>query len=343
MKKLKLFVLLLFFAVSAFGNKVIPLPELTRPQFLFIKGDYLLTTQFPEVLIYSMKDFKLHTKFGRRGEGPQEFLRWIRGQFHPTDKNIIVVSSQAKVSTFTLEGRFINEMKMDKVRYRTELRPIGKNHVLRGSTMDRSGNSAVYYRTLELYNSKLEKIKDLFKWISPVQSDGIDPTTPDFFGGEYTIYDNKIFLLIRNKGNIEVFSAGGEKLYSINYNGYEQIPVTGKDKDAFWEYFKTDPRHREHIDQIRREVKFPEYFSAARHFFVTDDKIYVLTNKKNDGKSQVVIFDLRGKLLKKIMLPVEQQNPQEPCPTTIHKGKLYQLIEDLDAEEWNLVITDTGE
>ncbi len=41
-----------------------------------------------------------------------------------------------------------------------------------------------------------------------------------------------------------------------------------------------------------------------------------------------------------LWIPLKDQNPQEPWPTAIHNGKLYQLIENLEDEEWDLVITE---
>ncbi len=343
MKALKLVVMVLFFTMLVFGENLIPLPELNRPTSLYLNGDNLLISQFPEVLIYELKDFKLKAKFGKSGEGPQEFMRWLNAQFHPTDKSLITVSSNMKISTYTVDGKFVNESRMEKLLYRTELRPIGKNYILRGSTGEGEGNNMIFYRTLELYNPKFEKIMDITKWLSARQYGRVDPTDYDFYGGEFTIYNDKIFLLLRYKGNIEVYDADGKKLYSIDYPGYERLPVTEKDKEAFWEYFKTDPRHRDHIQQIRQEVVFPGFYGAARRLFVADDKIYVLTHKKINDNSEVILFDLTGKFLKKMMLPIRDQNPQEPNPTAVYKGKLYQLIEDIDAAQWDLVITEIKE
>jgi hypothetical protein len=91
-------------------------------------------------------------------------------------------------------------------------------------------------------------------------------------------------------------------------------------------------------------------------FIVADEKIYVLTYKKEKEKSEFVILDLKGKLLKKVFLPFNQSDEwfhyslakatsqASPHATfTIKNGKLYQLIENEDKEIWELHITNIEE
>ena len=56
-------------------------------------------------------------------------------------------------------------------------------------------------------------------------------------------------------------------------------------------------------------------------------------NIKN--KNEFYIFNLKGKLLKKIMLPFAEYDEVQFSPYTINDGKLYQLIEN-DNETWEL-------
>jgi hypothetical protein len=76
---------------------------------------------------------------------------------------------------------------------------------------------------------------------------------------------------------------------------------------------------------------------------VTDGKIYVHTFIEKDGKTGFLIFDTKGKFLEKQFLNVYLKKMLEPYPFTIKNGKLYQLVENIDEEEWELFMTDIGD
>jgi hypothetical protein len=61
-----------------------------------------------------------------------------------------------------------------------------------------------------------------------------------------------------------------------------------------------------------------------------DDKIYILSNFKKDGKFETFIYDFSGKLLKKTFLPLVESDILTLYPFTIHDGKVYQLVSDED-------------
>lgn len=57
----------------------------------------------------------------------------------------------------------------------------------------------------------------------------------------------------------------------------------------------------------------------------------------------MVILDLKGKLLKKVMISVAEMNPEFFYPYSTYEGKVYQLVENFDNEKeeiWELNVTD---
>jgi hypothetical protein len=54
----------------------------------------------------------------------------------------------------------------------------------------------------------------------------------------------------------------------------------------------------------------------------------------------VLIFDIKGSLLKKVFLPIRAMNPEHLCPFSFYKDKFYQLIFNEETEKWELHITD---
>jgi hypothetical protein len=55
--------------------------------------------------------------------------------------------------------------------------------------------------------------------------------------------------------------------------------------------------------------------------------------------TKTLIFDLKGKLIKTVSLPLKDMDVKSIYPFTIKNGKLYQLVEDFDSENWYLHVT----
>jgi len=89
-----------------------------------------------------------------------------------------------------------------------------------------------------------------------------------------------------------------------------------------------------HVDADRIYITdYPEI-----HIYSITDYKLLKTFKKEAGKSEVQIFDLKGTLLEKTMVPIKEKNSKRFFPYDINKGVLYQLVEN-DDEEWELHVT----
>ena len=321
-------------ALPVLGKKVVPLPELLKPEDLVVDQNQLFITEFPQVYIYSLEDFKLITKFGKKGEGPREFSGYVTARPHPDKPGTIVVNSGMKVSFYTRDGEFVNEMRSKAGMIGRIYKPLGENYAAYGFFREKETG----YRTVDIYNPNLEKVKEVTRWIRAMQVPGsLNPLDTDMEGGEFRVFDNKIFVLLRDKGSIGVFDRNGKKRSSIDHN-FERIPVTSEDIGRFNRYYETDNISREFYKNNKDLFKYPSHFPAARSMFVTDNKIYVLTNKRQGEKSEFIIFDTGGKFLEKRMVPFENANPRVPYPWTVKSGKLYQLVDNDEEEEWELHI-----
>ena len=74
---------------------------------------------------------------------------------------------------------------------------------------------------------------------------------------------------------------------------------------------------------------------------VTGAKIYAITFKENKAEDdECIIFDLEGKLIKRVFLPVKMSTPILPYPYNIHEGVMYQVVEDEEEEEWAIHVTE---
>ena len=328
MRKLVLILLLLLFASLALMGKVVPLPDLVNPRKIAVDENQIYIAEKTAVYIYSLKKFQLKKKFGKEGEGPQEFKRRIiQVNIQP---DYIFLNSAGKVSYFTKDGTFIKELRTISPDMR--LKPFGKEFV-GGRTLIE--NNTLYF-LIGIYDANLKKIKDVYKQERAVQMGG-KGTKVFSHPLPYYTYEDKLFIVKGKDLVIEVLDKAGEKRYSITYD-YKRIKVTADDKKRVLYHFKTDPETKSYFEMIK-PILFPDYFPAIRNYYIADKKIYVITYKKENEKTECIIFDIKGKFLKQVFLPYIYVNPIDEYPTAIKNGTLYQLAENEDTEAWELHIT----
>jgi hypothetical protein len=309
-------------------GEVVPLPELAKPLHIEVDANQIYITEGATVFIYSLKDFKLVKKFGKRGEGPGEFNERIR--FVDAQADHLFFNSTGKVSYFTKDGTFIKEFRTLSPDMR--VKQLGENFV--GVRM--AGEGGTLYISIDLYDGNLKKIKALHRQEMEVQMGG-KGTKVFAHLLPFHIVGDKLFIAKGEEFIIEILDKTGNKQYTITYN-YRKIKVTDKDKSQVMDFLKTSPDTAPYLEMLK-PIIFPEYFPAIRQYFVASGKVYVLTYKKNENKSEIFLFDMTGKFLKRTYVPYAFMTPVDEYPAAIKNGMLYQVIENEETEGWDLHIT----
>jgi hypothetical protein len=75
---------------------------------------------------------------------------------------------------------------------------------------------------------------------------------------------------------------------------------------------------------------FPKYFPAFKRIFINSGNIYAVTFKKKSNKNEIIIMDLKGKILKRVFLELRGKCLQ------FFDGGLYYLNDNFANEEWEL-------
>jgi len=338
MKKIILLLLLLFIVSFVIAGNVIPFPGLQTPGSIKIDNDQIYINDGAAIYIYSLKDFSLKKKFGKKGEGPREFKvhpNINRGgvAFHLYTDGI-VVSSLGRVSFFTRDGNYIKEMNTGTIL--SEFIPFEKQFV--GMGIDINGREQ--YLTYNFYDNQFKKEKEFFRIKAFVEGKSIDPVTIGIFPVLHAC-NGKIFINDYD-GIIHIFGHKGSELAAVNIsefkNHFTRVKVTKNREKKYIEFFSSDYRFKQQFERDRHLIKFPGCFPVIRDYRAADDRLYIVTFREKEEEKELFIVDFDGKLVKRIWLKLDEINPRELYPYTIGNGKLYQLVENPDSGEWELHI-----
>jgi hypothetical protein len=330
---------LLFTASSILGTKIVPL-DLYKPFRIRTDGEKIFIGQGAEIFIYSARDYKLLGKFGKPGEGPQEFK--LRPEFSPdidVHADILVATSISKVSFFTKDGKFLNEKKVIGIGYSQFYRKLGDRLVGERFLSEKDK----LYRAVSIYDSNLNKIKEIFRYKFSIQrGKQYNPIDRGLGIPNFYIHDDKIFIGGEiDSGVIHVFNTEGNPLYNIQPK-LDNVKFTEADKQGYIDSYLSNSEYARQYERIKNRFKYPEYFPLYQNFIVTGKRIYIQTFKrdKTDTKNEFYILTLKGELIKRVWHPLVEYFDFTPCIYAIHEGKLYQVVDNQDEERWELHITE---
>lgn len=337
MRQLILFFVIMLTAGLAFGEKVVTLPELLRPKTITLDNDQIYIGDDATVFVYSRNDYKLVTKFGKKGGGPQEFMvgpnAVLRIKRLPDG---ILVNSLNKISFYTKKGEYIKEKKHSIMAGAGELFPLGDQFVAMNFALD---NKQLYF-TANIFDAELNKTKELTRVEFVLKGQQVEVLQRAIY---LEVGNDKIFVTGEKGFTVEVYDKTGKKLHTISQD-YEQLKFTDADKEEILNFYKTNPDTRAAFEQIKSALLFPDRFPEIRSFHIDGKKLYVQTYKRENGKTEFYVFDIsdnNGKLIKKVWLPIVMTIPLNQLQLfSITDNKLYQVVENEDEEEWELHVAE---
>jgi hypothetical protein len=111
--------------------------------------------------------------------------------------------------------------------------------------------------------------------------------------------------------------------------------------DYFSQYFGAEPWERgsKNLHFRIRGSNFP----PMRYMTVSNDKIYIITYRKNEQKyTECVVLDINGTFITTLYIPIPEQNPMTMPFYAIDNDNLYVLHEysdkEKDIEEWRIYV-----
>jgi hypothetical protein len=318
------------------AKKVAPMPDLVNPDSITLGNNQIYIAEGTSIYIYGSKDFKLIKKIGKEGEGPREFKLSVDAGVEEliidAKTENLIVTSLGKISFYKKDGTYISERKcVDRSR---EFKALGKGFAGQGNlTNDGKGNR---FRAINIYDSQLNKVKEVFKVRHHFHlQEGLRLLET---AKTFDTYGDRLFIAWERDFIIRVFDANGNHLFNITRD-FEKVEVTDVHKQQLTNFFKTSPRYRRIFEMLQIKLIFPDSFAAVLDFRVTDGKVYAITFKKDRAGFETFIYDVNGKFLRKVSLPMNQTETFAPQPYGIKNGIFYQLMEN-DEEEWELHVSE---
>ncbi len=339
MKKVNLLLILILLAGTAITADVTTLPELMRPDGISVDAGDIVINDGVKIYIYSREDYKLRRSFGKKGEGPQEFIPspapWIPTLRVYLKPGTIFVNSVGKVLIFKRNGDFIREFKTAGPL--NQFIPLKNKYVGLGIARE---NKTQYF-TFSIYEPTPRKEKEFFRTKGPEQRG--KKINPIVMGMAKNLlfrqaWGEKVFIPTED-GVVHIFDESGKRVNTIK-PPYEPVPFTSRDKKKYDTFFSNDPRFREVFAQDRHRIEYYDAYPLLKEYRLDADNLYVVTNKVVNGKYETFIFDHQGTLRRKVLLPLANVDLLEVYPFTIYNGRLYQLRDTEDGEEWQLHVID---
>ncbi len=325
-----IFIMLLVFCTASFSfagpeSKAFYLEEAMKPFYMAVNDNYCFIGERFCIFQYSLKDFKLVKKIGRRGLGPQEFpvILDIR-----TNSKHLIVSSLSRVYIYSAEGEYIFERKTKA--WCTEF-DMANGHFLGMETVKENKKA---YETINLLNDDLSKNKELYRYKKFMILGSSEPHNPLTYGTYYCFIGEKI-LISTDDDRILLFDRRGEKQREIKLN-LEKRRIPEEFKKSYFDNFKENPRKKMVYDTFKDRIEWGDYFPYIRFARVDSKRIYIITYQEKDNKSLCLVLDLNGKELGRsfiLLPPVESFS----YPFTFHNGAFYYLKDDPDKEQWVVI------
>jgi hypothetical protein len=278
-----------------------PLEGILNPTSMKIHRNRLYVLEGQTIHTFSLDNLRPLGHFGREGEGPGEIKKssFYTCDFFFLDDRILVDSLDKLLFFSREEGKFLNEQKK-RIVLGMEVKPVGNNFVVKA--LDRSDGKTEYH-TLSIYNSRFEKIREIFRQISPVQLTSTDMVKdPPYF----CVIGNRIFIDDSPQGlNIKIFDREGVYLGNIK-KSFQPVPVTESDRNRIMEEYKSDPLVRsigfENL-KSRIKFKFARYFPPIQSLHAFEGLLCVETPVRKDNKTKFLFIKPDGQTMFETWVP----------------------------------------
>jgi hypothetical protein len=304
-KRILLSFFLIVTAANLYAQKTIVLPDVQKPHQIAVDGN--------DLYIFDETDYSLHIY--TISPFALELKMGKKGEGPHEFKYLpfVYVQPESLVCTdFTKTVWFSKKGSVLKVKEYTDFSDFDLNSEMllipfKERYLRITADHGQQKRHVHLLDSEWKTIKELYEGPFTWRSEA-----PIHYRTDTLCYKDMIFIADTRKGfHIEVFDDEGNHLQTIDKN--------------------------QDVEEVLDRPLLHQYC-------VSEDKIYATTYKKENDKTEMIILDLKGNILKRLFLPLSSIQPKRGVLRydlfTVDRGKLYELIKNEETERWELFITD---
>lgn len=310
------------------AEMVAKLPQVLRPFFIAMgNGRLYVVEDSSKVHIYSMGDkgVAFEKTFGQAGEGPAEF-GWIH-QIRPL-KDHLEIPTEGKFARFTLDGKFIDEVKLSIPVVKNWIFRIGENYLAKDWRFDNKETTT----TIRLYDKDFKLIREL-----GVYKEAVGVSKINLVAEQYSarVVGDKIYTIYSGRDSIvTIYDRNGIKQKEIHLP-LEPVKMTAALKEAIIKPVKEAPGMKSRWATFAERLSFPDRTPGLDYFDVVDGKFITRTYNYRENSVEFVIFDLQGKELKRVFLP-NTGRLSNGVLFCFSQGRFFYLRENVDEEVWEL-------
>ena len=263
---------ILFTVKPALGGRVAKLPKVMNPFFITISdGRLYIVENSVAAHIYTLgvKDVTFVKTFGREGQGPGEFdfMYLIRPY-----KDHLEIPGSHKLARFSLEGEYIDEVKVPIGMFKGGIFRLGENYLIKDYQFD----ATVVIATIRLYDKNFKLIREIG---ARKEAGGIEKINlvADYYSPR--VAGDRIFVIASGKESI---------VTSYDWNGIRQseirlplgpLKITAALKEAIIKPLKENNELRQRWNEFEKRLYFPDQTPGLDYFDVVDGKFVARTYK----------------------------------------------------------------
>ena len=283
-------------------ERIIALPELTRPRGLIAENGRVFIADSREVLVYDLDSGRFLMRIGKLGQGPGEFPS---GPTRPSlSKDRLYVQGDRRLECFALSGKYIDSIhEPDSSGYFPYL-PVGRHFVAFPLFWHGDGS---LIPTGCIYDMRLRRLLKGFAELPAMPPVPPPPGVAEPAGtrdrllvrdyGDFVVGGERIYVADSRRGfSISVFDENGRFLREISHP-YDKIRVPKKLVQDTVREWKASRDWEAYYSHYRPVV--PDFFPAIIGLKVDGDRIYAVTSASKAGLYEMVVMDLEGSILKR--------------------------------------------
>lgn len=319
---------IVFAAKPAAGELVAKLPQVMNPFFVTISdGRIYIVENSAAVHLFTIgaKGVSFVKTFGREGQGPGEFDFIHRVSVF---KDHLDIPGSNKLARFSLEGEYINEIKLTIGVFKGGIYRLGENFLARDVQFDSTG----VVTTIRLYDKDFKLIREI-----GAQRESMNIEKINLVGDYYSarVSGDQIFVIVSGKESIiTVYDENGLRQKEIRLP-LEPVKITAAVKEAILKPIREDPEMRPRWQEFEKRLYFSDATPGLDYFDVVDGKFVTRTYKYGPDTAEFAVFDQQGRELRRIFLPFTGRlsNGILFC---FYQGRYFYLRYNDEDEAWDL-------